>query len=65
MTNYELGIVFPLKDEAEIDRVVCYERPPKQYDSKDRPWVSLLFAIGFALLLGAYKDAQIDAGGPE
>jgi len=38
VTNYELGIVFPLKDEAEIDRVVCYERPPKQYDSKDRPW---------------------------
>lgn len=38
MTNYELGIVFPLKDEAEIDRVVCYERPAKRYGSRDRPW---------------------------
>ncbi|KAH9017564.1 tyrosyl-DNA phosphodiesterase-domain-containing protein [Lactarius pseudohatsudake] len=39
VTNYELGIVFPLRDEAEIDRVVCYERPPKRYGSRDRPWM--------------------------
>lgn len=39
VTNYELGIVFPLKDEAEIDRVVCYERPAKRYGSRDRPWM--------------------------
>ncbi|KAF8264858.1 tyrosyl-DNA phosphodiesterase-domain-containing protein [Lactarius quietus] len=39
VTNYELGIVFPLKDEAEIDRMVCYERPPKRYGSRDRPWM--------------------------
>ncbi|KAI9431173.1 phospholipase D/nuclease [Lactarius indigo] len=40
VTNYELGIVFPLKDEAEIDRVVCYERPPKRYGPRDRPWAN-------------------------
>ena len=26
--NYELGIVFSLRDEADLDQVVCYERPP-------------------------------------
>jgi tyrosyl-DNA phosphodiesterase-1 len=37
--NYELGIVFSLRDEADVDRVVCYERPPKRYGSRDRPWM--------------------------
>jgi tyrosyl-DNA phosphodiesterase 1 len=40
VTNYELGIVFSLRDEADVDRVVCYERPPRRYGSKNRPWVS-------------------------
>ncbi|KAI0278964.1 tyrosyl-DNA phosphodiesterase-domain-containing protein [Russula aff. rugulosa BPL654] len=39
VTNYELGIVFSLRDEADIDRVACYERPPGRYGSKDRPWM--------------------------
>ncbi|KAH9969957.1 tyrosyl-DNA phosphodiesterase-domain-containing protein [Russula compacta] len=39
VTNYELGIVFPLKDQADVDRVVCYERPPSRYGSRDRPWM--------------------------
>ncbi|KAI0262793.1 tyrosyl-DNA phosphodiesterase-domain-containing protein [Gloeopeniophorella convolvens] len=39
VTNYELGVVFPLKDEAQLNRVVCYERPPKRYGPKDRPWI--------------------------
>ncbi|KAI0290274.1 tyrosyl-DNA phosphodiesterase-domain-containing protein [Multifurca ochricompacta] len=39
VTNYELGIVFPLKDEVDANRVVCYERPPRQYGSRDRPWM--------------------------
>ncbi|KAI0283544.1 tyrosyl-DNA phosphodiesterase-domain-containing protein [Russula brevipes] len=37
--NYELGIMFALKDEADVDRVVCYERPPTRYSSRDRPWM--------------------------
>ena len=45
VTNYELGLVFPLKDEAEMDRVVCYERPPKRYGSRDRPWASFFFLV--------------------
>ncbi|KAF8498085.1 phospholipase D/nuclease [Russula emetica] len=39
VTNYELGIVFSLKDEADVDRVVCYERPPRRYGFRDRPWL--------------------------
>lgn len=40
VTNYELGIVFSLRDEADVNRLVCYERPPRRYGSRDRPWVS-------------------------
>ena len=40
MTNYELGIVFPLRNQVDVDRVVCYERPPRRYGSGDQPWVS-------------------------
>lgn len=41
VTNYELGIVMPLKTAQEIDRVACWERPPKKYAiGKDEPWVS-------------------------
>jgi len=39
VTNYELGIVLPLRDEADVDRVVCYERPPRRYGLRDRPWM--------------------------
>jgi len=42
VTNYELGIVLPLRDEADVDRVVCYDRPPRRYGPRDRPWVSVL-----------------------
>ncbi|KDQ27470.1 hypothetical protein PLEOSDRAFT_51208 [Pleurotus ostreatus PC15] len=38
--NYELGIVFPLKDEAEVERVACWQRPPRKYvPGDDRPWM--------------------------
>lgn len=40
ITNYEIGIVFPLKDEAEANRVACFERPPRKYGVGDEPWVS-------------------------
>jgi len=39
VTNYELGVVFALKDEADVDRVACYQRPPTRYSSRDRPWM--------------------------
>ncbi|KAH9966318.1 tyrosyl-DNA phosphodiesterase-domain-containing protein [Lactifluus volemus] len=39
VTNYELGIIFPLKNEAEMKQVVCYERPPRRYGARDRPWI--------------------------
>ena len=38
--NYELGVMFPLKDEQAADNVACWERPPKKYvPGKDEPWV--------------------------
>ncbi|KAJ3848765.1 tyrosyl-DNA phosphodiesterase-domain-containing protein [Lentinula lateritia] len=39
--NYELGIVLPLKDMAEVDKLACFERPPRKYGPDDSPWVSL------------------------
>ena len=45
ITNYELGIVFPLRDEVHVDRVVCWKRPARKYTGGDVPWVrcSLFF----------------------
>jgi tyrosyl-DNA phosphodiesterase 1 len=41
VTNYELGVAFPLKDDDHIDRIACWERPPKKYVlGDDVPWVS-------------------------
>ncbi|KAF4567334.1 hypothetical protein EYR36_010953 [Pleurotus pulmonarius] len=38
--NYELGIVFPLKDEAEVEKVACWQRPSREYvPGDDRPWI--------------------------
>ncbi|EKM76167.1 hypothetical protein AGABI1DRAFT_45345 [Agaricus bisporus var. burnettii JB137-S8] len=40
ITNYEIGIVFPLKDDAEANRVACFERPPRKYTTNvDEPWI--------------------------
>ncbi|KAH9851198.1 phospholipase D/nuclease [Lenzites betulinus] len=42
INNYELGIVIPLRNEAEIDRVACWERPPQKYvTGKDMPWMQI------------------------
>ncbi|KAF8637115.1 hypothetical protein AX17_003019 [Amanita inopinata Kibby_2008] len=38
ISNYELGIVFPLKPE-QVDQIVCWEKPPKKYGSRDEPWI--------------------------
>ena len=41
INNYELGIVLPLRNQEEIDRLVCWERPPPKYAAgRDEPWVS-------------------------
>ena len=36
--------MIPLQDEAEADKVACFERPPRKYDSSaDVPWVCNLY----------------------
>jgi hypothetical protein len=40
IANYELGIVFPMKDVAEADKVACWQRPPRKYTTEDEPWVN-------------------------
>ncbi|EIW76911.1 phospholipase D nuclease [Coniophora puteana RWD-64-598 SS2] len=37
--NYELGIVMPLYNDEDIDRVSCFKHPPKKYGSDDVPWM--------------------------
>ncbi|KAJ3548645.1 hypothetical protein NMY22_g1191 [Coprinellus aureogranulatus] len=40
ISNYEVGIVFPVKDEAEASRVACFQRPPRRYAAgSDEPWI--------------------------
>ena len=39
VTNYELGVVFPIKDEEQLRRVQLWERPPRRYEREDEPWV--------------------------
>ncbi|KAK0448032.1 tyrosyl-DNA phosphodiesterase-domain-containing protein [Armillaria borealis] len=36
--NYEIGIVFPIKNEDVLEKVTFWERPPKRYD-EGGPWV--------------------------
>ena len=44
ITNYELGILIPLRTEAEIERLTCWERPAQKYVlGRDEPWVSRAF----------------------
>lgn len=42
--NYELGVLFPLRSQQELDRVVVWERPPPPYGTNE-PWVRLLIDI--------------------
>ncbi|TRM65778.1 tyrosyl-DNA phosphodiesterase-domain-containing protein [Schizophyllum amplum] len=39
ITNYELGVVFPIKDEAALRGVEVWERPPRRYGKEDDPWI--------------------------
>ncbi|KAL1677634.1 tyrosyl-DNA phosphodiesterase-domain-containing protein [Schizophyllum commune] len=44
VTNYELGVVFPIKDEEQLKSVQLWERPPRRYGREDEPWVSRFMA---------------------
>lgn len=40
VVNYELGIIFPLYDAKDVERVSCFKRPARKYVSEqDRPWI--------------------------
>ncbi|KAG1777981.1 tyrosyl-DNA phosphodiesterase-domain-containing protein [Suillus placidus] len=40
VVNYELGIIFPLYDAKDAERVSCFKRPARKYVSgQDRPWI--------------------------
>ncbi len=59
VTNYELGVMFPLKTEEELNTLPCWERPAKKYVSgKDEPWVRGVFLPFSKLLL----TCSIDTG---
>jgi hypothetical protein len=46
VTNYELGVVFPLKDDDHVDKTACWERPPTMYvRGDDVSWVRLDIAF--------------------
>ena len=46
VSNYELGVVVPVYDAKEADDIVCWERPPKGYESRgNQPWVSTYFLV--------------------
>lgn len=52
VVNYELGIVFPLYDEKDVERVSCFKRPARKYVSgQDRAWVSSFLRILEARML--------------
>ncbi|SJL01230.1 uncharacterized protein ARMOST_04548 [Armillaria ostoyae] len=36
--NYEIGIVFPIKNEEALEKVTFWERPPERYD-EGGPWM--------------------------
>ncbi|KAI5120005.1 hypothetical protein M0805_008466 [Coniferiporia weirii] len=40
IVNFELGIVLPLRNDDEADRIACWKRPPRKYVSGvDRAWM--------------------------
>lgn len=55
VTNYELGVVIPLKSKQEADNVACFQRPPSKYQSSDLPWVS-------AHDLGVHSAIELNRG---
>lgn len=51
--------MFPLKDQKDVDRVACWQRPPKKYLGADEPWVS----DGFPHVPNRSEDNSADARG--
>ncbi|KAF5352877.1 hypothetical protein D9757_012107 [Collybiopsis confluens] len=49
--NYELGVVFPLKDMSEANETACFERPPRHYGPNDLPWIreESIYAVQWGL----------------
>ncbi|EJT99107.1 phospholipase D/nuclease [Dacryopinax primogenitus] len=39
ISNFEMGIVLPIEDQKELERIVPWERPPRRYGPKDVPWM--------------------------
>ncbi|KAG6828194.1 hypothetical protein H0H92_008813 [Tricholoma furcatifolium] len=39
ISNYELGIIFPLKDIEHADSVACFQTAPVKYTQTDLPWM--------------------------
>ena len=58
VSNYELGVIVPVYDAKEADDVVCWERPPKSYESRgDQPWVSPNFLVSYVPMLTFLVDS--------
>lgn len=46
VSNYELGVIVPVYDSKEAADIVCWESPPKSYESQgDQPWVGIGFWV--------------------
>ncbi|GLB44401.1 putative tyrosyl-DNA phosphodiesterase [Lyophyllum shimeji] len=39
ISNFEIGIIFPLRDKEHADSISCFERPPRKYGPGDEPWM--------------------------
>jgi hypothetical protein len=41
ITNYEIGVIFPLESTEAANNIACWERPPRKYNlPEERAWVS-------------------------
>ena len=58
VTNYELGVVFPIKDEEQLKSVQLWERPPRRYGREDEPWVSRYMIAHWNYLADAFEQIQ-------
>ena len=46
ITNFEMGVILPLKSHAEVEAVSCWKRPARKYvDGVDRAWVSQYYFL--------------------
>lgn len=51
ITNFELGVLLPLRRKEDLDSVVCWEQPAKKYViGTDEPWVSSMPYLSFKTL---------------